>query len=107
MPGRCGSMRPPAAWPSSSTPTSAGHLGGTSVDHFGIGYSRPLLEEARRHYPQIRVAVADAGSLPFRDAAFDVVLSAAVIMHVPDWRQAIREMARVSKSHAVLHRTPV
>lgn len=39
---------------------------------------------------------ADAQALPFRDGSFDRVMSNHVLYHVPDQRQALREMRRVS-----------
>jgi SAM-dependent methyltransferase len=46
----------------------------------------------------------DAASLPFRDAAFDAVLSLDVIVHFPRGRETapVREMARVLKPGGIL-----
>lgn len=41
------------------------------------------------------VACADVTALPFRDAAFDVVLAAHMLYHVPDRAAAVRELRRV------------
>lgn len=41
--------------------------------------------------------VADAGALPFADAAFDMVISVAAICFVPDIHTAIREIIRVTR----------
>jgi ubiquinone/menaquinone biosynthesis C-methylase UbiE len=43
----------------------------------------------------LRFALADGMALPFRDGAFDLVLSHAVIEHVADAPQYLREAARV------------
>ena len=47
---------------------------------------------------KVRVAKvqADAQALPFRDGSFDRVMSNHILYHVPDQRQALREMRRVS-----------
>jgi SAM-dependent methyltransferase len=38
---------------------------------------------------------ADVAALPFRDGAFDVVLAAHMLYHVPDRESAVRELRRV------------
>lgn len=43
------------------------------------------------------VRVGVAGALPFRDGAFDALITTEVIEHVPDERAIIREWARVLK----------
>ncbi|MBI4546091.1 MAG: methyltransferase domain-containing protein [Gemmatimonadetes bacterium] len=48
-----------------------------------------------------RVA-ADALSLPFRAASFDVVVSALVLGHIASLRAALREMARVLRADGAL-----
>jgi ubiquinone/menaquinone biosynthesis C-methylase UbiE len=40
---------------------------------------------------------ADATALPLEDAAFDLVLSQNVFHHIPDWRAAAEEVARVTR----------
>lgn len=41
------------------------------------------------------VCAADAGQLPYPTFAFDAVFDFGIIHHVPDWRAAVREVARV------------
>lgn len=45
--------------------------------------------------PRATVCVADAGQLPYPTSAFDAVFDFGIIHHVPDWRAAVREVARV------------
>ena len=47
--------------------------------------------------------LADASRLPFADARFDAVVEIAVIHHVPEWRSALREVARVLKPGGSFH----
>ncbi len=49
-----------------------------------------------------RKALADALCLPFRDGAFDVVLSACLLHHVPDPISVVAELKRVSREYVVL-----
>lgn len=43
----------------------------------------------------VRVCAADAARLPFRAGVFDAVFGFGVLHHVPDWRAAVVEIARV------------
>jgi len=44
---------------------------------------------------QVSGEVADAEALPFEDASFDLVVGHAVLHHIPDVEQAMREVLRV------------
>jgi SAM-dependent methyltransferase len=63
---------------------------------------RPLLT-LRTRRPGSRVVAADAGALPFPDAAFDVTLCVAVAHHLDDslFERVAAEIARVTRSHFV------
>jgi ubiquinone/menaquinone biosynthesis C-methylase UbiE len=41
--------------------------------------------------------IADATSLPFDDGSFDLLLAQNVFHHIPDWRAAAEEVARVTR----------
>lgn len=58
---------------------------------------------AERRLENIRFVRADGLFLPFRDGSFDLVLSHAVIEHVPDATRYLRECARVLKSDGHLY----
>lgn len=45
--------------------------------------------------PHLTFAVIDARRLEYDDATFDVVVVQNVLHHIPDWRAAVREIARV------------
>ena len=49
------------------------------------------------------VLIADASRLPFTNGRFDAVVEIAVMHHVPDWRGALREVARVLKPGGSFH----
>lgn len=76
-------------------------------EYLGIDYSMPLLQESRRVRPAARVVAGDATRLPLADSSVDIVLSAAVLMHVPDWRRVVEESFRIARRAVILHRTPV
>lgn len=79
---------------------------------FGIEPSRfgaaASVERAKR-YPDASAHffVGKAESLPFRDEFFDLVISSAVLEHVGDIRETIREMYRVLKPNGnIYHEIP-
>lgn len=43
----------------------------------------------------VRVALADVIAMPFRSAAFGAVVASGVLHHLPDWTEALGEIARV------------
>ncbi|MES2096950.1 MAG: class I SAM-dependent methyltransferase [Pseudomonadota bacterium] len=73
----------------------------------GSDFSSAMVESARRRFPGVRFEVADATKLPYTNGAFDIVLEGVSLMHIPDWRQAIAEIARVARSHVVFHSVPL
>jgi SAM-dependent methyltransferase len=62
----------------------------------GLDLNEAMLTVARRVSPDLAWRQGDAGSLPFDDHSFDVVLSQMALMFLPDRDRAVREMARVT-----------
>ena len=52
---------------------------------------------SRRVSDAVQLSVADAAAIPFSDGVFDAVFDFGVIHHVPQWRDALAEIARVLK----------
>jgi ubiquinone/menaquinone biosynthesis C-methylase UbiE len=73
-------------------------------------FSRAMLQVTRRKAAEeglpARPIVADVQALCFRGGAFDCAVSSRVLMHVGDWRKAIAELCRVSRSAVVLDFPP-
>lgn len=61
----------------------------------GLDPSWEAIQRARRRAPRVPMVLGSAEALPFRDAAFDTVLSGLVFCTVPDARQGLREVRRV------------
>jgi ubiquinone/menaquinone biosynthesis C-methylase UbiE len=57
-----------------------------------------VLRAQRRLGSSAAVHVGDVNTLQFADEAFDVVVDLAVLHHVPDWRGALGEVARVLRA---------
>jgi len=51
--------------------------------------------------PRVGLVVADALYLPFVDDSFDQVVCSEVLEHIPDYRSALREIARVLRPGGV------
>jgi SAM-dependent methyltransferase len=54
--------------------------------------------EITRHYPSVRVAIADCQTMiPYSDASFDRVVVVHVLEHLPDLPRCIMEVKRVTR----------
>jgi ubiquinone/menaquinone biosynthesis C-methylase UbiE len=73
----------------------------TQVDLFAVDLIidrvRQAHAAARSHNIDAHFAVADACRLPFADGAFDSVFCVAVLQHIGDVKNAVEEMARVTR----------
>jgi SAM-dependent methyltransferase len=71
----------------------------------GVDASSEMLSVARRRSSEeglsIEFAEGDAHALVFPDRAFDATVCFRLLMHVPDWRRAIRELCRVTGTRVV------
>lgn len=68
----------------------------------GIDPTPQLLEAARRRDPDGDYRPGRAEQLEFADASFDLVVSYITLVDIPDFKAAIREMARVLKPGGAL-----
>ena len=82
-------------------------IAGFHYFYTAFDYSDAFMAFAKIIYPGIPYFVGDAHALPFKSDNYDVVVSGSVILHSPRYEQMIAETARVAKSYAVFHRTPV
>ncbi|WP_253958363.1 methyltransferase domain-containing protein [Rhizobium sp. WYJ-E13] len=82
-------------------------VSGLPLRYHGCDYSGAFIEMARRTYPACSFDLEDATRLRYADEAFDVVVSGCCLLHIPDYKAAIAESARVAKGHVIFHRTPV
>ncbi len=68
--------------------------------------SEGMLEKAKQtlgEQKNITYLQADIQSLPFGDSSFDVVIANAMLYHVPDLSQALKEVRRVLKPGGVFY----
>lgn len=82
-------------------------LGGYLCRYEALDYSEEYRKVARDLYPDVTFHVADARTLPFKDSAFEIVLSGCVMLHVMEYEKVISESARVASDYVIFNRTPI
>lgn len=82
-------------------------IAGLNVDYTGADYSPAFVALARQSYPALTFDIEDAAALRYATDSFDVVISGCCLLHIPEYEAAVAETARVARSYAVFHRTPV
>ena len=80
-------------------------MGAAEVVAFDIDPTMVALAEKRtaRFGDRVHLLVGDAERIDAPDAAFDAVVDFGILHHVPDWRQALAEVARVLKPGGVFY----
>lgn len=67
--------------------------------YIGLDVMEQQVELARRNYPQFQFLVQDAEDLSrFKNESLDVVIIFGVLHHIPNWRKAVDEIARILKA---------
>ena len=67
----------------------------------GTDHDAEQIKIARSMQPQnahLHYSVEDAANLSFQDASFDLVVSQNVFHHIPEWKTAAKEIARVLRA---------
>lgn len=71
------------------------------VDVYCCDLSEEACKRAREIF-HIQSIAADIHDLPFRDSAFDVIVSSETLEHVADWEKAIEELLRIASKAVVI-----
>ena len=69
-----------------------------NVNVYGTDYDAEQIQLANKLHPKIDhlyFQVEDATKLSFEDASVDLVISQNVFHHIPNWQDAIKEIARI------------
>ena len=65
---------------------------------YGVDISSDMLNQCRKTNKKAILKVCDATKIPYPDNKFDVVITSQFIEHIPQYKQVIKEMVRVTKS---------
>lgn len=79
------------------TGTSSMALKLPGVHVVAADFSKGMLEEGKKRYPELEFQFADAMNLPFKNGEFDVVTMSFGLRNVQDRNKALREFLRVLK----------
>jgi demethylmenaquinone methyltransferase/2-methoxy-6-polyprenyl-1,4-benzoquinol methylase len=79
------------------TGTSSMALLAEGVEVVAADFSKGMLAEGKKRYPQLEFVFADAMKLPFEEASFDVVTMSFGLRNVADHKVALKEFFRVLK----------
>ncbi len=67
------------------------------IYYTGFDLTPEFIEIAKKKFPKDTFRQGDVTAMPFFPQSFDIVVSSAVLQHLYDWKDAIREMVRVSR----------
>jgi ubiquinone/menaquinone biosynthesis C-methylase UbiE len=104
-------IRPQPNWQMLDVATGAGHTALTFAPHVARIIATDLTEAmltktaelaTQRGLTNIETKIADAETLPFDDASFELVTCRLAFHHFPNSRQALSEFARVLKPDGIL-----
>jgi ubiquinone/menaquinone biosynthesis C-methylase UbiE len=80
-------------------------FGADVVDAFDLDPRMVALarRRLRSRGPAVRLWVGDATAIPVASATYDAIFDFGIIHHVPEWRRALREVARLLKPGGVFY----
>jgi ubiquinone/menaquinone biosynthesis C-methylase UbiE len=74
-----------------------------ALSYRGLDLSPAMVGLARQHYPGTDFVVGSAYELPEKAGGVDIVMDGVALIHMPEWKRALGEYARVAKRAVVLH----
>jgi SAM-dependent methyltransferase len=80
---------------------------GHPFSYTGLDQAPAMIARATESYPRYKFQIGDAVALPFPDNTFNIVLNGVSLMHILDYKDAIRESARVASQACIFHSVPV
>ena len=77
------------------------------IKYMGVDFSSDFIKFGQKKFPGLDLRVGDTTDLRFEDQEFEIVVSGSVLLHVYEWKLAVRESCRVTSNLLIIHRTPV
>lgn len=78
-----------------------------NVKYSGCDVSPDFISLAKKRYWGVDFRVATITDLPYKGNGFEIVFASGVLHSELNYRQAIKEIARVSSRYILLHRLPI
>jgi ubiquinone/menaquinone biosynthesis C-methylase UbiE len=82
------------------------YLAKKGFDCYGLDPSKNMIAEFRKKLEKtnikIKLNIGDIENMPYNDNSFDCVYTLHVLMHLPDYKKAFKEMYRVTKKNGVI-----
>jgi 2-polyprenyl-3-methyl-5-hydroxy-6-metoxy-1,4-benzoquinol methylase len=79
----------------------------SEIEYTGVDFSDEFIRFGKVKFPDLNLQIGDTTNLLFENQTFGIVVSASVLLHVFEWKQGVRESARVASDLLILHRMPV
>lgn len=78
-----------------------------NVKYAGCDISPEFISLSRKKHWGVDFKIAPITKLPYKDNNFDLVFASGILHYELNYRQALKEMARVSSRYILLHRLPI
>ena len=77
------------------------------IKYMGVDFSSDFIKFGQQKFPGLDLHVGDTTDLRFEDQEFEIVVSGSVLLHVYEWKLAVKESCRITSNLLIIHRTPV
>lgn len=70
--------------------------------YYGLDSSKDMIERAKQRFPNENIELGDVFKINYPDNQFDIVMNIDILMHIPNYSIALKELFRVTKKVFVL-----
>jgi ubiquinone/menaquinone biosynthesis C-methylase UbiE len=76
------------------------------IEYVGVDFSNDFIKFGQQKFSDLNLHIGDTTDLRFDDQEFEIVVSGSVLLHVYEWKLAVKETCRVTSNLLIVHRTP-